>query len=247
MVEATFPASEIDLEKACDEHEDEDVEITPQDSNNERAASDASSVFSERHMDGPSSLKDSSVAGLSRTSSRRLERVNTTASNALATIRSRAPRQQFTHRLTHEKTLPDHIVDFDGPDDPYRPINWPFRKKAITTMLYGLTTLSATLASSIFSPAAQHVAEEFHVSIEVATLGTSLLLFGFGIGPLLWAPLSELYGRKPAVLTPTFISGIFAFGCGAGKDIQTVLICRFFQGIFGSAPVTNTGEPDPQM
>lgn len=49
------------------------------------------------------------------------------------------------------------------------------------------------------------------------------------------------YGRKPAVLTPTVVAGIFAFGAGAGKDIQTVIICRFFEGFFGSAPVTNTG------
>jgi len=53
--------------------------------------------------------------------------------------------------------------------------------------------------------------------------------------------LSEIYGRKPAVLIPTFIAAMFAFGCGAAKDVQTVMICRFFQGLFGSAPVTNTG------
>ena len=101
--------------------------------------------------------------------------------------------------------------------------------------------MSATLGSSIFSAATSQVANEFHVGFEVSTLGTALFLFGFGAGPLLWAPLSELYGRKMTVLIPTFIGGIFAFGCGAGKDLQTVLICRFFQGIFGSAPVTNTG------
>lgn len=72
-------------------------------------------------------------------------------------------------------------------------------------------------------------------------LGVSLLLFGFGLGPLLWAPLSELYGRKPAVLFPYFLAAIFMFTAGSAKDIQTVLISRFFCGFFGSAPVTNTG------
>jgi hypothetical protein len=58
-------------------------------------------------------------------------------------IRSRDPGQtaQFHHPLTHTKTSPDVIVDFEGPDDPYRPLNWSFRKKAITTVLYGLTTM----------------------------------------------------------------------------------------------------------
>jgi len=140
-----------------------------------------------------------------------------------------------------EKTPEDYIVDFEGPDDPYRPINWPMKKKVYTTLLYSLTTMTSTLSSAIFSPATSIVAQEFGVGEEVVILGTSLMLFGFGVGPLIFAPISELYGRKIAVLIPTFISMIFAFGAGAGKDIQTILICRFFQGFFGSAPITNTG------
>ena len=40
---------------------------------------------------------------------------------------------------------------------------------------------------------------------------------------------------------PYFIAAIFSFATGAAKDIQTVLLTRFFTGFFGSAPVTNTG------
>ena len=196
-----------------------------------------SSVFSEsRHIDGPSKRRT-----LSRTSSQRLERVISTASNTLSTIRSRRPIQPFSHPLSHVKTKQDVVVEFDSPEDPYRPINWTFKKKAITTIVYGLLTMTATFASSIFSSGTNEVAAEFDVGDEVAVLGTSLFLFGFGLGPLLFAPLSEVYGRKPAVIIPTFISGIFAFGCGASENIQGVLITRFFQGVFGSAPVTNTG------
>lgn len=49
------------------------------------------------------------------------------------------------------------------------------------------------------------------------------------------------YGRKPAVLVPYFIAACFSFGTATAKDIQTILITRFFAGLFGSAPVTNTG------
>ena len=55
----------------------------------------------------------------------------------------------FDHPLSHVKTSADVIVDFDGPDDPYRPINWPYRKKVITTVLYGFTTMGSTWASSV--------------------------------------------------------------------------------------------------
>ncbi|UZP38322.1 hypothetical protein NXS19_006138 [Fusarium pseudograminearum] len=160
--------------------------------------------------------------------------------SALSRIRSR-PVPQFTHPLAHVKTTEDQIVDFDGPDDPYRPMNWPMKKKVVTTVLYGFVTMSATWASSSYSSGTRQVAEQFSVGTQVATLGTTLFLVGFGIGPLLWAPLSEVYGRRQAVLIPMFIAMCFSFGSAVAKDLQTLMITRFFCAFFCSAPVTNTG------
>lgn len=65
------------------------------------------------------------------------------AQSVVSRIRSREPGQtaKFTHALSHTKTGAEVIVDFEGPDDPYRPLNWGFKKKAVTTVLYGLTTM----------------------------------------------------------------------------------------------------------
>jgi hypothetical protein len=46
-----------------------------------------------------------------------------------------------THDLEHLKTDERHLVKFEGPNDPYNPLNWSFHKKAITTVLYGLITM----------------------------------------------------------------------------------------------------------
>ncbi|KAI9689653.1 MAG: hypothetical protein M1820_010123 [Bogoriella megaspora] len=195
-------------------------------------------IPSRRNLDnaGNSNL-DVEKAETRASQSAGLSRIQTT----LSTVRSRRPVPPFTHPLSHTKTAQDVIVGFDGLDDPYRPLNWPYKKKVVTTVLYGFTTMGATFASSSFSPAINQVSQQFHVGTEVSLLGISLLLFGFGVGPLIWAPLSEVYGRKAAVLIPYFISAIFAFGTATAKDIQTILITRFFAGVFGSAPVTNTG------
>lgn len=77
----------------------------------------------------------------------------------------------FYHPLSHTKTGPDVLVDFDGKDDPYRPMNWPLKKKAVTTLLYGMTTAGITFASSIYSAAIPQITEEFHVGTEVGALG----------------------------------------------------------------------------
>ena len=159
----------------------------------------------------------------------------------LSRIRTRPPIGNFSHPLSHKQTTVADLVDFDGPDDPYRPLNWTWKKKIYTTVLYGFTTMGATFSSSAYSPGIPQISEQFHISNEVASLGLTLLLFGFGLGPLLWAPLSEVYGRKAAVLTPYFIAACFSFGSATAKDVQTIMITRFFAGFFGSAPVTNTG------
>lgn len=176
-------------------------------------------------------------SGLSQPISRTLSRRDT----VLSRIRTRPNVAAFSHPLAHQPTTTDVLVDFDGPDDPYRPMNWPTKKKIVTTMLYGLTTMTATWASSAYSAGTELIAREFGVGTEVATLGTTLFLFGFGIGPLLWAPLSEVYGRRLAVLTPMFVAICFSFGSAAAKDFQTLMLTRFFGAFFASAPVTNTG------
>lgn len=183
------------------------------------------------------SIDNGTSTGLSRPLSRTLSRRDT----ALSRIRSRPSVPPFTHPLAHQPTAEDVLVDFEGPDDPYRPINWPTQKKVLTTLLYGLCTMSASWASSAYSAGTEQIHQEFHVGTQVATLGTSLFLFGFGLGPLLWAPLSEVYGRRLAVLAPMFVAVCFSFGSATAKDFQTLMLTRFFGAFFASAPVTNTG------
>jgi DHA1 family multidrug resistance protein-like MFS transporter len=175
--------------------------------------------------------------GLEQPLSRKLSRRDT----ALSKIRTRPVVPPFRHPLAKQQTTADVLVDFEGEDDPYRPINWPTKKKITTTLLYGLTTMSATWGSSAYSAGTSQISAEFNVGSQVATLGTTLFLFGFGIGPLIWAPLSEIYGRRLAVLCPMFVAICFSFASAVSKDFQTLMLTRFFGAFFASAPVTNTG------
>jgi MFS transporter, DHA1 family, multidrug resistance protein len=71
----------------------------------------------------------------------------------------------------------------------------------------------------------------------VASLSSALYLVGYGVGPLFWAPLSELRGRKLPMLIGAFGFSVFATATAVSKDIQTLMICRFFMGVFGSSPI----------
>ena len=128
-------------------------------------------VLSQRQTTSQSSLHDAGHASHSSSPKRLsdLEKAETaedvqggnstgayraTSSGRISRIQSLTQRRAvFDHPLSHVKTTADVLVDFDGPDDPYRPINWPFRKKVITTVLYGFTTASSFPPFSSLSPA----------------------------------------------------------------------------------------------
>jgi MFS transporter, DHA1 family, multidrug resistance protein len=63
-------------------------------------------------------------------------------------------------------------------------MNWPQGKKWMVTVTFGLMTFCVTFASSVFSNATIDTSVEFGVSTEVTTLGTSLFVLGFAVGPL---------------------------------------------------------------
>ena len=71
-------------------------------------------------------------------------------------------------------TKDQNLVEWDGPDDPENPMNFSFWRKVLITGLFSSLTLWATFSSSIFSTATGVTAEEYQVSVEVMTLGTSL-------------------------------------------------------------------------
>ena len=92
-------------------------------------------------------------------------------------------------------------------------------------------------ASAAFAPAATGAGKELGFGEEVGNLGTTLFVLGFSAGPTIWAPGSELYGRRPPLLIGLFGYSIFTIACAVSKDTQTLMICRFFGGFFSASPV----------
>lgn len=68
-----------------------------------------------------------------------------------------------------------------------------------------------------------------------------LCLQGFAFGPILWGPLSELYGRKAPLFFGFTVFAIFQIPVAVAQNIYTIMLCRFFGGMFGSAPLAIVG------
>ncbi|KAL4783829.1 MFS general substrate transporter [Aspergillus varians] len=127
------------------------------------------------------------------------------------------------------------------PDDPRDPMRFSPLTKWSITMLVAIAALAVSLDSSAYTGGIAQIQMQFHIDTEVATLGVSLFVLGFAIGPLLWAPMSEMFGRQ--LLFTTTYCALTAFNCGiaGAQNIETLVILRFFAGAFGSSPLTNAG------
>jgi multidrug resistance protein len=133
-----------------------------------------------------------------------------------------------------------YLVEFI-PQDPRNPMHFPQWKKWLMTVDMAIATLAVSFVSSAYTGGIGQLLEQFKVSDEVITLGVSLFVLGFAIGPLLWAPLSELYGRQVLFVGTYALLTAFNAGAAGAQNIQTLLILRFFAGSFGSSPLTNAG------
>ncbi|KAF2969996.1 hypothetical protein GQX73_g3493 [Xylaria multiplex] len=147
------------------------------------------------------------------------------------------------NRMFAEKDgLEDNIVDWDGPDDPENPLRWSNSKKNTHIVIVSLFALIANLAATMFAPGAQQLAEEFHITNSVIeTFTVNIYLLAFAIGPLLLAPLSEVYGRLIIYHICNILYTAFTIGCTFSTNVSMFLVFRVLCGLFASGPLSIGG------
>jgi DHA1 family multidrug resistance protein-like MFS transporter len=134
------------------------------------------------------------------------------------------------------------IVDWYDEKDPANPINWSGRKKSVVYLIVNFTACVVYMASAIYTPSQPLVQEVFGVSVIVASQGLGLFIVGYGVGPLIWSPLSEMpaVGRNLPYLVPLLTFVVLSVPTALANSIGSLLVLRFLQGFFGS-PVLSTG------
>ncbi|KAM3431447.1 hypothetical protein NHJ13734_007301 [Beauveria thailandica] len=132
----------------------------------------------------------------------------------------------------------EYLVKF-GPGDLDNPQNFGVAKKSFLLFQMSLLAFVGSLGSSIITPAQSEIAEYTNTSHEVAVLAMALFVLGFAFGPLLWGPVSEVYGRKLSMLPAVFVLGLFSIGTATSQTAASIYVTRFFGGVFGSAPISN--------
>lgn len=127
------------------------------------------------------------------------------------------------------------------PGDPENPKNWSKLYKWYCTMVVAITCFVVALASSVVTADLKGVEETFGVSEEVALLTITVFVVGFGVGPVMFAPLSEIYGRQIIYGSTLLLAVVFIIPEAVAKNIATLIVCRAIDGIAFSAPMTLVG------
>jgi multidrug resistance protein len=125
--------------------------------------------------------------------------------------------------------------------DPENPKNWSKAFKWWCTMVVACTCFTVAFNSAVITANIAAPAEEFGVSEEISLLAITMFVIGFGIGPMAFAPMSEILGRRIIYGTTLFIAVIFIIPCAVAKNAATLVVCRLIDGIAFSAPMTLVG------
>ncbi|KAJ5786900.1 major facilitator superfamily domain-containing protein [Penicillium pulvis] len=146
--------------------------------------------------------------------------------------------------ITPKKTKDGAIlVDWYYTDDDENPHNWSNLKRALLTTIICLYTFVVYTTSAIYTASELGIMKEFGVSEIVATLGLSIYVLGYGTGPLIFSPLSEIpiIGRNPVYIITMFLFVIISIPTAFVGNFPGLIVLRFLQGFFGSPCLASGG------
>ncbi|KIA75605.1 cycloheximide resistance protein [Aspergillus ustus] len=131
------------------------------------------------------------------------------------------------------------VVDWDGPNDPENPKNWSSTRKITATITIALISILTPLGSSMVAPSTSQLMDEFHFTSDIlGAFVVSVYLLGYAIGPLILAPLSELYGRMPIYHVCNILYLVWTVACALAPNLSAMIVFRLIAGMAGSAPLT---------
>lgn len=134
------------------------------------------------------------------------------------------------------------VVDWYGPDDQDNPQNWSTYKKAWIMFSVAMLTMFVYMGSSIFTPGVPDMMVDLNTTRVKATLPLTVFIIGYGIGPMVLAPLSEYppLGRNYIYIATLFIFVLIQIPTALVDTIEKIIGLRFIAGLM-AAPALTTG------
>lgn len=102
-------------------------------------------------------------------------------------------------------------------------------------LLLGALVAFGPLAIDLYLPALPAIANGLTASQEAVQLSITVFLAGFGLGMLLYGPVSDRYGRRAVMLSGIALFVVASLACMLANDVTRLISARFVQAIGGGA------------
>jgi MFS transporter, DHA1 family, multidrug resistance protein len=229
-IQSSDPGDDLtpDLEKAETQH-------TPHDQDPTTPSDDLTPDLEKAETQHTPHDQDPTTLQLTRTKSR-LDTVPYTEERLEVEAELKLERTQ-TKPIVPAKTSDGTVlVDWYTTDDPENPQNWTDKKRFMISLIICLYTFVVYTGSAIYTSSELGVIAKFGVTATDASLPLSLYVLAYGMGPLLWAPLSEIpvIGRSPVYAATMALFTILSLPTALVNNFAGLLVLRFLQGFFGS-------------
>ncbi|KAF5122329.1 MFS transporter prlG [Metarhizium anisopliae] len=153
-----------------------------------------------------------------------------------------AQEKETVHAGTTEAETDLYNVAWNGNEDVLNPKNWSARSRWVQLTILGLLNFVTCLSSSMLAPALSSLVSDLDTHNSALTsLSLSIYVVGFALGPLITAPLSEMYGRIIVYHISSFLFLAFTSASAASSNIGMFVAFRFFAGCVGITPAALLG------
>jgi MFS transporter, DHA1 family, multidrug resistance protein len=141
------------------------------------------------------------------------------------------------------------LVAWYGDDDPDNPLNWSLTKKLWVSLVLFFYSFAGYIGSSLYAASAPDISQLFKTSDVVTGLGFAIYILGYGIGPLLFSPLSEIpaVGRNWTYLISFSLFVILCVPMSLVENFAGILVLRFLLGFFCSPCLATVGASYSDM
>ena len=110
------------------------------------------------------------------------------------------------------------------------------RDTLVLTVLLGLLTSFGAMATDIYVPSMPSIGRLFGVGTAQVQLTLSSYLVGYAFGQVIYGPLADRFGRKPALLLALALFCVASLICAIAPNIETLIVARGAQAL-GAAGV----------